>query len=89
MHSGILRLSQCSHTGSKGLTPRMLGDVMGKYCLAKISWNQCHQIHFLKKVFSPSSVVDVSLFLFGSIEEDHEQVHLLILIRLNGMELFI
>lgn len=77
MHSGILRLSQCSHTGSKGLTPRMLGDVMGKYCLAKISWNQCHQIHFLKKVFSPS------------VEEDHEQVHLLILIRLNGMELFI
>lgn len=61
MHSGILLFSQCSHSGSKGLTPRMLHGAVDKCCLARISWNQRHQIH-LKKMFSRSSVVKVSHF---------------------------
>lgn len=42
-----------------------------------------------KGVFSKFSGWSSTLFLFGSVEEDHEQVRLLILIRLNGMEPFI
>lgn len=61
MHSGILLFSQCSHSGSQGLTPRMLRGATGKYCLARISCNQHYQILF-KKVFSRGSVVEVPHF---------------------------